>query len=329
MRRARLVIHAGTHKTGTTFIQNSLAAASPRLRRHGIFYPVMGPAGGQHGLTTLWAPRMRAYASPAEAEVGWQAVAEGARDHHTVLVSSEEFSSAHPDRLDLEAIRARTRFDEIVVVCFLRNQVELLQSIYCEASRRQPPPPPPEFMARAMASGIAWDVAADFAILEREVFAGAAGICYVDYDRAARAPGGVIAALLAAAGLDPRLVDEIAPAEEAAANRSANPLAVWAANMVSGERVATRPLLARCQRLVAHHAPGPASLWERAERQRIVEHFAPLNAAFEARVRVRQPDFALTPHALEAERVSRGALDVRFWNHLARDIYNGRLPEAA
>ena len=192
MRRARLVIHAGTHKTGTTFIQNSLAAASPRLRRHGIFYPVMGPAGGQHGLTTLWAPRMRAYASPAEAEVGWQAVA-----------------------------------------------------------------------------------------------------------------------------------------EEAAANRSANPLAVWAANMVSGERVATRPLLARCQRLVAHHAPGPASLWEPAERQRIVEHFAPLNAAFEARVRARQPDFALTPHALEAERVSRGALDVRFWNHLARDIYNGRLPEAA
>jgi hypothetical protein len=49
---------------------------------------------------------------------------------------------------------------------------------------------------------------------------------------------------------------------------------------------------------------------------RIAAHFAPLNAAFEARYRAVDPDFALAPLALAPGVVYRNQLGPSFWNRL-------------
>jgi hypothetical protein len=76
-------------------------------------------------------------------------------------------------------------------------------------------------------------------------------------------------------------------------------------------------LVARAQEaLAATFGDASTTLYTRAEVTRIAAHFAPLNAAFEARYRAVDPDFALAPLALAPGVVYRNQLGPSFWNRL-------------
>ena len=99
MARKRLVIHAGTYKTGSSAIQLYLARAGHYGKLGGAVYPTTGRAlGVQHGNLTAQLRRGRAF---VPARGGWdELLAEiNAGDAETTVVSSEHFASLTPDQL--------------------------------------------------------------------------------------------------------------------------------------------------------------------------------------------------------------------------------------
>ena len=101
-RFAHCIVHAGTHKTGTTALQDVLAARRAGLAAAGFFYPVLERGGRSHN--TL-AHRL-AVCADADLAALRDAVTCGsdrrpkAAGGATLLLSSEEFSTriCNPDR---------------------------------------------------------------------------------------------------------------------------------------------------------------------------------------------------------------------------------------
>lgn len=141
--RKRVLLHVGTHKTGTTSIQVALSRLRPWLGERGILFPLTGaPASDPHGQHLLaWSVIERANYLPnfdpgpegfgQEVKTRlWDALrAEiDAADAHTVVISSEEF-----DVLSAEEVRTIDRelaeYD-VVPVIFLRNLADLIESSY-------------------------------------------------------------------------------------------------------------------------------------------------------------------------------------------------------
>ena len=80
---ARLVIHIGTHKTGTTFLQHKLALARPWLEERGFVYPDLGrPA--HHPLIAHWVGLKRELEFCPDPVPVWQAIAAAQRTQHTL-----------------------------------------------------------------------------------------------------------------------------------------------------------------------------------------------------------------------------------------------------
>ena len=51
---SEILIHAGTHKTGTTTIQDTLRHNRARLKAARLVYPAIGRAAGHHLLAAEW-----------------------------------------------------------------------------------------------------------------------------------------------------------------------------------------------------------------------------------------------------------------------------------
>ena len=165
---ARVILHIGTHKTATTTIQNTFAANRALLARHGLVYPELGRVTGHHGLVMQWLPLPTVFDLPGGAAAGWARVAALARETGTVFLSSEEFSRGQPlPRVDLADLRRRLApFDQVDVLCTLRDQLSYLQSIYLEVSKKHVPPPWPTFLANSLASGFGAGLFLDFNALD-------------------------------------------------------------------------------------------------------------------------------------------------------------------
>ncbi len=127
----RLVLHAGLHKTGTTFIQQRLFLNRERLARDGVDVPEAlnhHPAGLRDFAFSFHRPafqtafRRLVLDSPGE----------------TVLVSSEELSHAIRDHhLTRAFLRALAQRDAVAVrvVAYLRRQDEMRESTYQQQVR--------------------------------------------------------------------------------------------------------------------------------------------------------------------------------------------------
>lgn len=95
-RLARLLLHVGPPKTGTTTIQHVLHACRSELLRHGIFYPSSEPVIDEGQPMLAW-EIVRTIGEPvaylSQASLSWEKAIADARDAgaHTLLVSSEDF----------------------------------------------------------------------------------------------------------------------------------------------------------------------------------------------------------------------------------------------
>jgi hypothetical protein len=310
---ARIVLHIGTHKTGTTTIQATLAANRRPLARCGIIYPKTGGPPPHHVLATHWmgGPSRWGFISPLRR---WQKiVARHAGTDATVLLSSELFSRRRPPSVNFaELAEMLAPFDERLVVCALRNQVAYLQSIFLQISRKAPAKIGP-FLNGALRPEYPTGVFLDYGALYDRLLTGFAPeeIAFFSYENAVRAPGGILGALFKRAGLPAVALTRLSRDS----NVSPDPLAFWAASQLSAPVPAD--LVARAQEaLAATFGDASTTLYTRAEVTRIAAHFAPLNAAFEARYRAIDPDFALAPLALAPGVVYRNQLGPSFWNRL-------------
>ncbi len=351
---ARLVLHIGTHKTGTTAIQRTLACNRTTLAHRGIIYPEFAtrhdpaPAGdagpeayvprlsdGHHGLLTDWVdlPAKHKTTVPP-ADLLRQLCRDHADSDRTVLLSSEEFSRARSqiraEGPDLARLRQYLDgFDDVRVVCLLRHQVPFLQSLYTEVSRKLPPPPVPALVERALETGISVGMFMDFnRLLDRLQAAFPRDrLCFVDYANARQHPGGVLGAMLGAAGVN----DLSAPLDQPGggrANVSDPPLAVWLGNQVTAPDPTPAGLrhLIEVQLRDAFGANRKTTLFQRSEIQRMQSHFAPLNRAFEDRINRDHPQgapFRLSVPGFD-DTVHRDDLRPRHWLGLSRAVYRHR-----
>ncbi|MBE9166058.1 sulfotransferase domain-containing protein [Pleurocapsales cyanobacterium LEGE 06147] len=133
----RLILHIGTHKTGTTFIQRFLASVQEQLLSEGILYPTAGrpKATGTHQyghhLLGWSATKMKSFGF-VKRKQDWLDVLE---EIHTVkakttVISSEAFGSCSQEQI----IQLREYFADfdVKVIIYLRNQFDFMISWYKE-----------------------------------------------------------------------------------------------------------------------------------------------------------------------------------------------------
>lgn len=129
----RLYIHAGTHKTATSAIQEALFGLEFGGRASPIYPGVGIPPGlwGHHNLA--WQLLGANGYSP---EHGGLAALESefAGSSHDVILSSEDFECLldGSGRLRPLTVLAEKYFDEHVVILYLRHQSTYIASLYCE-----------------------------------------------------------------------------------------------------------------------------------------------------------------------------------------------------
>lgn len=138
----RLLIHIGTEKTGTTSIQHFLHRNAGLLEAKGIWYPTDTSRGYCQGtahfpLAGSLVDQFHDFVSPAkERELPRNpsdlCMDARVRNRPVTVVSSEHFSSRVRDADRLKAFRKTLSscFDDIRIVCYLRNQADLALSSY-------------------------------------------------------------------------------------------------------------------------------------------------------------------------------------------------------
>lgn len=141
---AELVLHIGTKKTGTTFLQRYLQVNRPMLKRAGWTYPdFLGDANHMalalpfeeritkdHQTRSMLDGRGRARAAE---RLGAQ-LSKRVRPGQRWIITSEQFSSRlqSPAQVQAAAGFLRKYFDEITVVVFFRRQEFVFPSIYSQ-----------------------------------------------------------------------------------------------------------------------------------------------------------------------------------------------------
>jgi len=127
-------IHIGIHKTGTTSIQFALAARDKELRTKGYHYPTTGrqklPAGHHTIATALW-PSPYTW---AEEGVFDELFKEINNSNCNIILSSELFQSSV----------------DVVIIIYLRNQVDYIASLYLELLKHAIPDTFEEFLQTAL-----------------------------------------------------------------------------------------------------------------------------------------------------------------------------------
>ena len=333
---ASVVLHIGSHKTGSTAIQTALAGNRRLLARHGLTYPDLGGSpDAHHGLLAMWNPALARFEPKGGAEAAWRGLASRhALRPGTLLLSSEEFSRAHGRRrTDYAWIReALSAFESVEVICFLRDQISFTQSAYLQVSKNkpdmadddQPIRPWRLFLDTAVRRGVAAGLSLDYNHLyDRllETFE-PERIHLIPYARASAQPHGVVGALLERAGcdLDPARLSLDGGGR---ANVTGDPLSAWAAAQVSSPRRPPDALIAQARAVLDEQAPGPTTLYTQPDIRAMKARFGPANERLAARLAARDPDFALPwPRLKDTVRPDR--IGAEFWLAMARRLHASR-----
>jgi len=132
----RVILHIGTHKTGTTAVQGSLGEASDALLSRGVLYPRSGRRGVGH------VELARLAEHPGEMPGGREGEQElleeiRAASPGTLVLSAERFTSPVSPRRARWAEWLCTHLDarRVEVIGYVRPQWEYIESIYVQATK--------------------------------------------------------------------------------------------------------------------------------------------------------------------------------------------------
>jgi len=140
LKMRRCILHIGTHKTGTTSIQKTLAGHGAALARHGFFYPETGiPQGenfGQHYVAwdLIGDEEFRPIFGAAD-----RLLREIDASDRDIVISSEDLETAiwHRQRFGDFVGELRRRGIEVTIVVYLRNQLDYVRSLYLQLITRK------------------------------------------------------------------------------------------------------------------------------------------------------------------------------------------------
>jgi hypothetical protein len=134
---ARIFLHIGTHKTGTTSIQYYLNYRKNELLAQGILAPDAGkPANskfnGNHRLA--WAVDLRKWETSNES---WIQLADemDRTGHENIVLSSEAFCKIKDN--NIVKVRQLLKDHEVFIIVYFRNYKEYIRSVYAQVIRDQ------------------------------------------------------------------------------------------------------------------------------------------------------------------------------------------------
>lgn len=130
---AKVFLHIGAHKTGTTALQSAFHKHRDRLAQFGVLYP---QTNWYHFAQHRLAFGLRGLRDPVKRDVpvlsdeldALNAVIAGAASDARIFISSEEFFAARPD--EVQRLKDGLGCDDVHVVAVVRKPDDLLLSIY-------------------------------------------------------------------------------------------------------------------------------------------------------------------------------------------------------
>ena len=149
-----LIVHVGTHKTGTTTIQRFASANRLELRNHGLWYPAYSEIGlfdhyAHHQLAFAIGEEKASKLSESEAARFIDHIDKNRKRDETVLISAEPLyrltlgleekkhrwrssSAAYWDARErfIAKLRASFPFDDVQILICLRRQDNFARSVY-------------------------------------------------------------------------------------------------------------------------------------------------------------------------------------------------------
>ena len=128
----RLVLHIGTHKTGTTSIQKALARNRDVLAARGVLYPLDVLGSSRHDFNELATELRRDGEAGADL---WRRTLAACRDG-TAILSGEAMRRLGDD--DVERIGQWTKDFDVRVLIYLRNVFDYLASAYKQRCSTRP-----------------------------------------------------------------------------------------------------------------------------------------------------------------------------------------------
>lgn len=133
--RHRIIVHIGTHKTGTTSIQRSLADGRDRLGAAGVLYATSERGAKPHPSKHLWTSRIARSGDLAAAEnERRELLDEFARSGcHTMILSEEGLSA--PSEHTAAFFKPLLEHHDVDVVCYLRRQDIFVEALYNQFTR--------------------------------------------------------------------------------------------------------------------------------------------------------------------------------------------------
>lgn len=136
--RPRLILHIGTHKTGTSALQDAFTSQRALLRQHGILYPATarGPHPEQPKHSSVFAAAVDPDPASADRERA-QLLAEFEANGARAMLLSEEGLCEPDERVSRFFEPLVGRFD-IHVVCYLRRQDVFAESLFNQYVREMP-----------------------------------------------------------------------------------------------------------------------------------------------------------------------------------------------
>ena len=131
----RIIIHAGTHKTGTTYLQSFLSLNYNYLLDEGILFPLcgrLGRFGGHHNIAWQLNEDERFKKKYGTFESLCFEITQS--KCRTIILSSEDFEFLHLNTDKLHFLKKK--FNELgyvvkVILCF-REEISYADSLYCE-----------------------------------------------------------------------------------------------------------------------------------------------------------------------------------------------------
>ncbi|MEP2027697.1 MAG: hypothetical protein ABJI96_03195 [Paracoccaceae bacterium] len=314
---SKLILHIGMHKTASTSIQDTFAKNQAYLNQHGLVYPRLGR--GHHGLVTTWISLPDHYSLNAPAENHWRHIAKTqGPTNNTVLISTEEMSRGSiGSRVDFMTILNWTKaFDEIEIVCLVRDQLSLLQSIYFQVLPACPNLMWPHFLDQALSSNFATGVFLDYNDLLDFLLKNfqQRNIHFIPFRAAVKHPHGPAGALL-----DKIDFGSLATGMKFVnSNISEPPLPYWVASMISRPGRPSAADIALAQKMLSdRYGTAKSTIYSPAEAKRVTEKYAKPNSRFCGRVG-SVPAATLTGGPAKAGLTFRNELDHSFWLEFIR-----------
>lgn len=134
---SKVILHIGTHKTGTTSLQYYMSYNKEKLLEDGIFWPTTGMAkehkyGGHHLLTKQNADKTRYLDKPLWAEIENEILQKKPK---VTVLSSESFSLL--DRGEIEILGGLRRNHDVTVVIYLRKFIPFIKAQYANSLKNK------------------------------------------------------------------------------------------------------------------------------------------------------------------------------------------------